>query len=425
MFRQPDFGLALRQPSGHTYLMNEIFADRMSDVPRSFIREILKVTLDPEVISFAGGLPNREYFPVDALKRAACSVFDIYGGDVLQYGSSEGDRSLREFISRRYRSRKGIDVPPENILITNGSQQGLDLLGKVMLNDGDGLIIEEPGYLGAIQAFSMFDPRFIPVPMDTDGMIVESLTAAVEAAASDGAPKLMYTVPNFQNPSGITYARETRERIAEYIQTTDILLVEDDPYGELRFAGEEVPSFRRYLPNQSILLGSFSKTVVPGFRLGWIAAPDAIMDKLLIAKQAADLHTSHFTQRIIAKFLEENDIDEHIAVIKKVYGRQCRAMLDSITKHFPGEVRYTRPEGGMFLWAELPAGYSALELFETTARDNVVFVPGDPFYIGKTGTNTLRLNFSCVDEETIDIGIERLGKSIKRMLAAGTSTVAV
>ncbi len=316
-------------------------------------------------------------------------------------------------------------MPPENILITNGSQQGLDLLGKVMLNDGDGLIIEEPGYLGAIQAFSMFDPRFIPVPMDTDGMIVESLTAAVEAAASDGAPKLMYTVPNFQNPSGITYARETRERIAEYIQTTDILFVEDDPYGELRFAGEEVPSFRRYLPNQSILLGSFSKTVVPGFRLGWIAAPDAIMDKLLIAKQAADLHTSHFTQRIIAKFLEENDIDEHIAVIKKVYGRQCRAMLDSITKHFPEEVRYTRPEGGMFLWAELPAGYSALELFETTARDNVVFVPGDPFYIGKTGINTLRLNFSCVDEETIDIGIERLGKSIKRMLAAGTSTVAV
>lgn len=425
MFRQPDFGLALRQPSGHTYLMNEIFADRMSDVPRSFIREILKVTLDPEVISFAGGLPNREYFPVDALKRAACSVFDIYGGDVLQYGSSEGDRSLREFISANYRKKKGIEVPPENILITNGSQQGLDLLGKVMLNDGDGLIIEEPGYLGAIQAFSMFDPRFIPVPMDTDGMIVESLTAAVEAAASGGAPKLMYTVPNFQNPSGITYARETRERIAEYIQTTDILFVEDDPYGELRFAGEEVPSFRRYLPNQSILLGSFSKTVVPGFRLGWIAAPDAIMDKLLIAKQAADLHTSHFTQRIIAKFLEENDIDEHIAVIRKVYGRQCRAMLDSITKHFPEEVRYTRPEGGMFLWAELPAGYSALELFETTARDNVVFVPGDPFYIGKTGINTLRLNFSCVDEETIDIGIERLGKSIKRMLAAGTSTVGV
>jgi len=405
--------------------MNEIFADRMSDVPRSFIREILKVTLDPEVISFAGGLPNREYFPVDALKRAACSVFDIYGGDVLQYGSSEGDRSLREFISANYRKKKGIEVPPENILITNGSQQGLDLLGKVMLNDGDGLIIEEPGYLGAIQAFSMFDPRFIPVPMDTDGMIVESLTAAVEAAASGGAPKLMYTVPNFQNPSGITYARETRERIAEYIQTTDILFVEDDPYGELRFAGEEVPSFRRYLPNQSILLGSFSKTVVPGFRLGWIAAPDAIMDKLLIAKQAADLHTSHFTQRIIAKFLEENDIDEHIAVIRKVYGRQCRAMLDSITKHFPEEVRYTRPEGGMFLWAELPAGYSALELFETTARDNVVFVPGDPFYIGKTGINTLRLNFSCVDEETIDIGIERLGKSIKRMLAAGTSTVGV
>lgn len=425
MFRQPDFGLALRQPSGHTYVMNEMFADRMSDVPRSFIREILKVTLDPEVISFAGGLPNREYFPVESLKRAACAVFDECGRDVLQYGSSEGDSSLREFISANYRKKKGIEVPPENILITNGSQQGLDLLGKVMLNDGDGLIIEEPGYLGAIQAFSMFDPRFIPVPMDTDGMIVESLTAAVEAAVSDGAPKLMYTVPNFQNPSGITYARETRERIAEYIQTTDILFVEDDPYGELRFAGEEVPSFRRYLPNQSILLGSFSKTVVPGFRLGWIAAPDAIMDKLLIAKQAADLHTSHFTQRIIAKFLEENDIDEHIAVIRKVYGRQCRAMLDSITKHFPEEVRYTRPEGGMFLWAELPAGYSALELFETTARDNVVFVPGDPFYIGKTGINTLRLNFSCVDEETIDIGIERLGKSIKRMLAAGTSTVAV
>ncbi|MFP4561734.1 MAG: PLP-dependent aminotransferase family protein [Spirochaetia bacterium] len=407
--------------------MNEIFADRMSDVPRSFIREILKVTLDPEVISFAGGLPNREYFPVEGLKRAACSVFDIHGRDVLQYGSSEGDLSLRKFISQRYRSRKGIDVPPENILITNGSQQGLDLLGKVMLNAGDGLIIEEPGYLGAIQAFSMFKPRFVPVLMDTDGMILESLISEVDKATEAGGtpPKLMYTVPNFQNPSGITYARGIREKIAEYIGTTDILLVEDDPYGELRFAGEDIPSFRKFLPDQSVLLGSFSKTVVPGFRLGWIAAPDAVLEKLLIAKQAADLHSSHFTQRIIAEFLGANDIDEHIAIIKDIYGRQCRAMLDSIAEHFPEEVRYTRPEGGMFLWAELPEGLNALELFEAAARENVVFVPGDPFYIGKTGVNTLRLNFSCVDEETIEVGIQRLGKAIKRMLPAGTPTPAV
>lgn len=406
--------------------MNEVFADRMSDVPRSFIREILKVTLDPEVISFAGGLPNREYFPVEALKRAACEVFDIYGRDVLQYGSSEGDMDLRRYISARYRDRKNLEVPPENILITNGSQQGLDLLGKVMLNQGDGLVIEEPGYLGAIQAFSMFDPRFVPVPMDTGGMILESLAAAVESSAAAGKPpKLMYTVPNFQNPSGITYARETRRRIAEYIGTTDILLVEDDPYGELRFAGEDVPSFRSFLPNQSVLLGSFSKTVVPGFRLGWIAAPDVIMEKLLIAKQAADLHSSHFTQRIIMKFLEANDIDEHIAAIKDVYGRQCRAMLDSIAEYFPDDVRYTRPEGGMFLWAELPGGLNTLELFEAAARENVVFVPGDPFYIGKTGTNTLRLNFSCVDEESIEIGIARLGKAVERMLAAETPTTVV
>lgn len=397
--------------------MNEMFADRMSDVPRSFIREILKVTLDPHVISFAGGLPNREYFPLEALKRATCAVFDDCGRDVLQYGNSEGDGSLREYISGRYRSRKGIEVPPENILITNGSQQGLDLLGKVMLNEGDGLIIEEPGYLGAIQAFSMFNPRFVPVPMDTDGMIIESLAEAVEASAAEGGtPKLMYTVPNFQNPSGISYARKTREEIAEYLTHTDILLVEDDPYGELRFAGEDVPSFHRFLPDQTVLLGSFSKIVVPGFRLGWIAAPDTILEKLLVAKQAADLHSSHFTQRIISKFLEENDIDEHIAAIKEVYGRQCRAMLDSIAEHFPAEVRYTRPEGGMFLWAELPSSIRALDLFEAAARDNVVFVPGDPFYIGKTGTNTLRLNFSCVDEDTIAVGIERLGRAIRKLM---------
>jgi 2-aminoadipate transaminase len=394
--------------------MDSIFSDRITDVPRSFIREILKVTLDPTVISFAGGLPNRELFPLEEIKAATDKVFSIHGRDIFQYSNSEGYPKLREYISARYRQKQKLDIPVENILITSGSQQGLDLLGKILINDNDSLVIEEPGYLGAIQAFSIYKPTFLPVPVSEKGMDAGKLREAMSAEKA----KLMYTVPNFSNPSGISYSQENRIELAEILRGTNTILIEDDPYGELRFEGKAKKSFKELLPDTTVLLGSFSKIIVPGCRLGWIAAPKHIMEKLIIAKQAADLHTSHFTQAIIYQYLKDNDVEDHISKIRAAYGNQCRAMLDSIRKHFPATVTYTKPEGGMFVWAELPQGAVALDLFEIAVRDKVIFVPGDPFYVNNKRTRTMRLNFSCVDEKTIEVGINRLGAAIRELLRA-------
>ncbi len=391
--------------------IDSTFADRIHDVPRSFIREILKVTLDPDVISFAGGLPNRAFFPVDALKAATCKVLDREGADVLQYGNSEGYAKLRELIAARYRKTAGLDIPADQILITSGSQQGLDLLGKVLLNDNDPLVIEEPGYLGAIQALSLYRPQFIPVPVSSDGMDPQILHQQVETEH----PKLIYTVPNFQNPSGLSYTADTRRQVAEILQASNTILIEDNPYGELRFAGNPKPSFYDFMPDQTVLLGSFSKCVAPGFRLGWIVAPDALMQKLVIAKQATDLHTSHLTQSIVCQYFYDNDLDQHIATIRKAYGRQCRAMLDAIGQYFPADIHCTEPEGGMFLWAELPEDVPAMALFDQAVDDRVVFVPSAPFYVEGRSNNAMRLNFSCADEPTIETGIRRLGNAIRRI----------
>jgi 2-aminoadipate transaminase len=396
--------------------MDDLFSDRIADVPRSFIREILKVALDRSVISFAGGLPNRELFPAEELKQATNKVFEVFGTDVFQYSNSEGYSGLREFIARRYLDKKGLNIPVTNILITNGSQQGMDLLGKVLINDGDDIIIEEPGYLGAIQAFSLFRPRFHAVPLSEDGLDIERLKTIMSVAR----PKLMYTVPNFQNPSGITYSEQNRRAAAEILQGSQMVLIEDDPYGELRYAGTDKTTFKALLPENTILLGSFSKTVVPGFRLGWIVAPDDIMDRLIVAKQAADLHTCQFTQYIVYQFLKDQDIDRHIARIREVYGRQARTMLDCIREYFPAGVSSTHPEGGMFLWVTLSGNTSSRALLDLAVKDKVIFVPGDPFYIGRNETNTLRLNFSCADEETIKTGMKRLGKAVKELMGSRT-----
>ncbi len=392
--------------------MNKYFSDRISDVPRSFIREILNVAISKEVISFAGGLPNRDLFPISELNQAACKVFEIYGSDALQYSNSEGYIELRKFISEWYKIKKRLTISINNILITNGSQQGLDLLGKIFLNEKDDVIIEEPGYLGAIQAFSVYRAKFHSVKLNKDGLDLEELFYALKY--SD--PKLMYSVPNFQNPSGISYSEENRNAVTEMLKNKEIYIVEDDPYGELNYSGRKNTSFKTMLPDQTILLGTFSKTVVPAFRIGWIVAPDEIMDKLIIAKQASDLHTNSFTQMMLYQYLQNNEIEQHISKIKNLYGKQLHAMISSIKKYFPREVDFTQPEGGMFMWVALPENLSAMQLFNIAIKQNVAFVPGDPFYINKENLNTLRLNFSCVDEKTIEIGIKRLSEAIKKIL---------
>lgn len=390
--------------------MPEKFARRMSTVHRSFIREILKVTADPEIISFAGGLPSPELFPVSAMDEAAREVFAEIGSSALQYSTTEGDAGLREIISRRY-ARRGLDVDPASILITTGSQQILDIVGKVFLDRGDKVVIERPGYLGAIQAFSIFEPEFVTVSLEEDGPNLEEL----EAAFREGA-KCFYAVPNFQNPSGVSYSMAKRRAVAELLDKYDVLFVEDDPYGELRFMGEDMPSVYSFCDNPGILCGSFSKIAAPGFRIGWVVAEKATYDKLVIAKQACDLHTSTVAQSIMRRYLETNDIESHVGMIIERYGRQRECMVRMIKEHFPEGVTITEPEGGMFLWVTLPEGVSSMDLFDVAIKDKVAFVPGNPFFVDGSGENTLRLNFSNSDESRIEEGIKRLAKSIKEFL---------
>ena len=391
--------------------MSQHFARRMSTVHRSFIREILKVTADPEIISFAGGLPNPELFPVAAMEAAAHEVFAEIGASALQYSTTEGDAGLRTIIAERYKKR-GLAVDPDTILVTTGSQQILDICGKVFMDRGSKVAIERPGYLGAIQAFSIFEPEFVTVSLEDDGPNLKEL----EAAFKDGA-ECFYAVPNFQNPSGVSYSLEKRKAVAELADRYGVLFVEDDPYGELRFLGEDLPSVFSFCKKKGLLCGSFSKIAAPGFRIGWVVAPEKeTYDKLVTAKQAADLHTSTVAQAIMRRYLETNDIESHVALIKDRYGHQRECMVEMIDKYFPEGVTITKPEGGMFLWVTMPEGCSSMDLLDMAVKDKVAFVPGRPFYVDGSGENTLRLNFSNSDEARIEEGIKRLGRSIASFL---------
>ncbi|MFV0422914.1 PLP-dependent aminotransferase family protein [Oleidesulfovibrio sp.] len=388
------------------------FAGRMNSVHRSYIREILKVTARPEVISFAGGLPNPASFPVQQLAEAAAEEMAQSGPQALQYSTTEGYLPLREWIADRY-AKQGMTVSADEILITGGSQQALDILAKAMLDEGDTVLMERPGYLGAIQCFSMYGVKFSPLELAAGGVD----TDALEKALAEGSPKLFYAVPSFQNPSGISYDAETRRRTAELIAASDCLLVEDNPYGELRFMGEKLPPVKAYMNGApSVLLGSFSKVVAPGLRLGWVCAPAALMEKLVTVKQASDLHTPTFNQRVLYRYLTQNDVNSHIASICEQYGRHRDVMVQAIQEHFPQQVQYTEPEGGMFLWCTLPEGCDSEEIFKRAIERNVAFVPGRPFYVDGT-TNTFRLNYSNASEDTIREGISRLGSCLREALS--------
>ena len=382
-------------------------SERMKGVKRSYIREILKVTANPEIISFAGGLPNPSSFPVEAISEASRAVLAESGPEALQYSTTEGYEPLREFIANRYNERRNAPVNPDQIIITTGSQQGLDLIGKAMLNRGEAVIVERPGYLGALQSFSIYGPEFRPVELTDEGIDTEAL----EQELLPGGVHLYYAVPNFQNPSGVTYNRKTRERVAELLKAHDCIMVEDDPYGELRFLGEDQPMMKSLAMDNVIALGSFSKIASPGFRVGWLAAPEDTRNLLVTAKQAADLHTSTFCQRVLHRYLMDNDLDEHIKGIRKLYGSHREIMVDAMKKYFPDNVRFTEPEGGMFLWVTMPDSVSSVKLFDKAIERKVAFVPGTPFYV-EGGDNTFRLNFSNADPERIEIGIRRLGECL-------------
>jgi len=383
--------------------MEEMFSSRMQSVQPSFIREILKAAENPDVISFAGGLPDKQLFPLDALAQASTRQMAGNARDMLQYGQSEGEFALRSYISEYYQSRHHLDVPVENILITNGSQQGLDLLAKILIDRYDRIVIESPGYLGAIQALSLYQPEFLPVDIENNGLDLDTFERSLGAD-----PKMLYCVPNFQNPTGYSYSEANKKSIVDLVKNRDMFIVEDDPYGEICFSGENAPSFFNWLPAQSILLGTFSKTISPGLRVGWIVAPTKVMKKLIIAKQASDLHTSRFTQNLILEYLMHNDLQAHLDHLSKIYGERCQIMGDLLDQYLGEEIERSHPRGGMFMWVKFVDSIDTMDLFAEASSRGVVFVPGQSFYPDSKTSNCLRLNFSCSNHDQITIGMERL-----------------
>lgn len=393
--------------------MSNQFAGRIGKIHRSFVTEILGVTENPEVISFAGGIPNSTYFPVAEVAEAAQRVLAEDGRNALQYTTTQGFLPLRQFIADRYRRKYGLDADPADILITNGSQQGFDLIGKAFVEPNDRLVLEKPAYHGALQAFSVYEADFAQVPLLEDGVDMGLLSAVL----SERPAKLFYSVPSFQNPSGLTYSLRKRQQTADVLASHGVLLVEDDPYGEIRFEGEDLPPIKKFLMDRTILLGTFSKTMVPGFRLGWAWAPRDVMPALVEAKQAADFHSDNFAQRLVYRYLSDNDLDQHIAILKEVYRRQYGYLVSAIQRHIPEGARYTRPQGGMFVYMTLPAGISSMELFEVAVKRNVAFVPGAAFHAGGlAGDSTLRLSFATCDEAQMDEGMRRLGTAMRDLM---------
>ncbi len=381
------------------------FADRMRQLRPSTIREILKVTAQPEVISFAGGLPAPELFPLDSVRAAAETALSMGGREALQYGPSEGFMPLREWIAAEM-ARRGVAATANDVLITSGSQQVLDLAGKLFLNPGDVVLTENPTYLAAIQAFQTMEARFVPVPTDDDGLIPEALPALIAAHR----PKFLYTIPNFQNPTGVTLAVERRRTLARIAGETGLTVLEDDPYGRLRYRGVDIPPVKHWDEAGRVIYAStFSKTIAPGLRLGWVVAPPEILSRLLILKQASDLHTSSFDQRVAYAYLTQCDEAAHVESIRRAYGERFSVMDGALREELPAGYSWTHPEGGMFLWVTGPVELDSLKLLARAVERQVAFVPGRDFFPAEGGSNYLRLNFSNSTPDRIREGVRRLG----------------
>ena len=393
------FGLADPMSAAH-----QPFARRLAQMRPSTIREILKVTAQPEIISFAGGLPAPELFPVAQVKAAADTVLSQNGAAALQYGPSEGVPALREWIATEMGAR-GIRAVADDVLVTNGSQQVLDLVGKVFLDPGDVVLTENPTYLAAIQSFQTFEAKFVPVPTDADGLIPEALPELIK----QHRPKLLYTIPNFQNPTGITLSAARRQALARIAAEHKLTIVEDDPYGKLRYRGADIPPIKHWDDAGCVLYAStFSKTIAPGLRLGWVVAPPEVFSRMLILKQASDLHTSSFDQRVAHAYLTANDQAAHLGKIRSAYGERFGILDEALRAAMPSDYHWTKPDGGMFLWVTGPAALDALQLLEKAIAQKVAFVPGRDFFPADGGRNHFRLNFSNSTPDRIREGVRRL-----------------
>ena len=368
------------------------------DFQGEFTASILAAAASPELISFAGGLPNPVSFPVEEMDKAAHKVLEHNGVMALQYSGTQGYQPLREWIAKRYETMGVFGVQADDIIITNGSQQALAMLGMCMIDPGDKVLVENPTYLVALQSFHMFDPKIIPVQINPDA-------------------KFIYVIPNFQNPTGLSYTKEVHDKVVEILKGTDILVIEDNPYRELRFAGEATDSFGKELGEQCCMLGTFSKIVAPGMRIGWVCVRNKeLKAKLLSYKSTADLHTSIFSQLVLAQYLQDNDVDAHIEKTKELYRAKANLMMDCMRKYLPEGVTFTPTEGGMFLWATLPDSITSVDLYRAALAKGVAICPGDPFYEIDRGVHTVRLNYSNSTDEIIEKGMKLLGEACAELL---------
>lgn len=396
------------------------YAQRTLRMKSSTIRELLKLTQQPDVISFAGGMPAPEVFPIEEFRAACNRVLQERGAEALQYGATEGYLPLREMIAR-HNAAYGMHVSADNILITSGSQQALDLLGKIFINRGDRILVESPTYLGALQAWNAYGAEYVAVPSDDHGMI----TSALEESLRLG-PKFIYVLPNFQNPTGTTLTLERRKQLVKLADRFGVPIIEDDPYGQLRFEGKHIPSvvvldsqYRKdpgaYSGNV-IYLSTFSKILAPGVRLAWVVAPTQVISKLAQAKQGVDLHTATFNQIVAYEVGKGGFLDRHVKVIRECYRQRRDVMIETLEEHMPQGVHWTHPQGGLFLWVTLPEGLNTTKILEEAVKQKVAFVPGESFFPCGGGENTMRLNFSNAKPEKINEGIARLSQVIKQYM---------
>jgi 2-aminoadipate transaminase len=397
--------------------LTAFYSKNALNMKRSEIRELLKFTRQPSIISFAGGLPGPETFPVKDLEEIACQVLRERGAVALQYGPTEGEVTLRMEVAK-WLSRENPAINPENILITSGSQQGLDIVSKVFLDPKDIVIVELPSYIGGLQAFSAYRAKMIGVPQDDQGMKMDLLEKTLGKLASKAKkPKFIYVVPDFQNPSGVTMSLERRKRLLELAYQYEIPIVEDSPYRDLRYTGKPAPAiYGMDTEDQVIVLGTFSKLLCPGLRLAWIMAPVEWMDRMVVAKQGMDLCSPTFTQLMVAEYLRRGLLHEQVETIRKLYGIKLEVMLKALREHMPKDVKWSKPQGGLFLWVTLPKNMSANELFKEAIEKKVAYVVGSAFHCNGKGQNTMRINFSYSTEEQIEVGIKRLASVIKENL---------
>ncbi len=398
-------------------IYESLFSNRANRMKASVIRELLKLTQKPEIISFAGGLPNPLAFPVERINEIVNDLIKDQPQTIMQYGSTEGVPELREEIAKRLKNKWNIDADHENILITVGSQQGLDLLGRVFIGSTSSIIMEAPTYLGALNAFNVYDPSIISIPLDDDGMVVDRLDDYLKTVQKHSIHlKFLYTVPTFHNPAGVCMSLSRRRKLIDLSHEYDFMIVEDDPYGELRYEGDTLAPLAS-IDNEGrvIYLGTFSKTLVPGFRIAWTYGPKPVIEKMVVAKQAVDLCTPPFTQHIAKEYLKRGYIDEHLKKIIELYGRKQKIMTKAMNEEMPKDyIRWPVPEGGMFLWATLHENINTTDMFHDAIAENVAYVIGSAFFADGSGTNCMRLNFTHADDDKILVGVKRLAGVIEK-----------